>query len=154
MPSALLRDPRALAGKVVIDCNNRDVGDDRRPGEFRFDTPPPVPSHSQRLAADVPQARVVKAFNTVAQPVIEIDREQLARHRVSVFVCGDDPTARATVKSLAEELGFVGVDCGPLASAWLVDALADFIRYQIGPMRGGPFTTISLGRVSRPDAKG
>src|SRR5262245_62295714 len=28
LPSALLRNPRALAGKIVIDCKNRDCGDD------------------------------------------------------------------------------------------------------------------------------
>src|SRR4051794_38792560 len=45
-PSQLLREPRALAGKIVIDCNNSDA-DPRRPGEF---DPAPVPSYPEQLA--------------------------------------------------------------------------------------------------------
>jgi predicted dinucleotide-binding enzyme len=147
LPSRLLREPQALSGKILIDCNNRDVGDDRRPSEFRFDTPPPKPSLSERIAADVPQARIVKAFNTIPSPVIALEREKLAPHRVSVFLCSNDAEAKARVKELAEELGFVGVDSGPLTGAWLVDALADFLRFQIGPMGLGPLATLSLGLV-------
>jgi 8-hydroxy-5-deazaflavin:NADPH oxidoreductase len=148
-PSAVLREPRALAGKSVIDVNNRDVGDDSRPAEFRFDTAPPIPSLSQQLAADVPGARVVKAFNTIPMPVLELARlHQLAPHRVSVFLASDDHAAKAIVKDLVEELGFVGVDSGALANAWLLDGLADFLRLQIGHMGRGGFTTLSLNQVS------
>jgi predicted dinucleotide-binding enzyme len=133
-PSQLLRDPRVLSGKIVIDCNNRDVGDDSRPSEFQFKTPPPVPSLSEQLAADMPGARVVKAFNTIPQPVLAMEREKLAPQRVSVYMTSDDPAAKAVVKSLVEELGFVAIDSGPLEHAWLLDSLADFMRLQIGPM--------------------
>src|SRR5579871_3121558 len=44
-PSKLLRNPRSLAGKIVIDCNNSDI-----PTDFRF--APPIPSLAERLAAD------------------------------------------------------------------------------------------------------
>jgi predicted dinucleotide-binding enzyme len=144
LPSRLLRTPEALIGKVVIDCNNRDLGDDRRPADFCFDVPPPVPSFSERLAADAPGARVVKAFNTVSHRVIELGRETLAPQGVSVFLCSNDAAAKATIKELAEELGFVGVDSGGLERAWLVDAVADFIRFQIGAMGLGLLATISV----------
>lgn len=143
-PTSLLRTPQALAGKIVMDCNNRDLGDDRRPGEFRFDTPPPAISLTQRLAADVPSARIVKAFSTIPHPVIELDRETLAPHRVSVMLCADDGEAKAVVKGLVEELGFIGVDSGPLENAPLVDGVADFLRLQIGPMGLGLFATMSV----------
>lgn len=45
---------------------------------------------------------------------------------------------------LAEELGFIGVDCGGLGRAQLVEAVGDFIRFQIIGMGLGPFATISL----------
>ncbi|MGI8741696.1 MAG: hypothetical protein ACR2NN_03830 [Bryobacteraceae bacterium] len=62
LPSNLLREPHALSGKVLIDCSNSDV-----PSDFRFDVP--IPSLAERLAPDVPLARVVKAFNAVAAQV-------------------------------------------------------------------------------------
>jgi 8-hydroxy-5-deazaflavin:NADPH oxidoreductase len=146
-PSSALEDMRPLSGKIVIDCNNSailglDVPDpDNRQG-LHFTTP--VPSLAERLAADAPEARMVKAFNTMASQVIELGPDELARRRVSVFLCSDDTEAKAVVKGLAEELGFIGVDCGELERARLVEAVGDFIRFQIIGMGLGPFTTISV----------
>jgi predicted dinucleotide-binding enzyme len=149
-PSRLLRKPQLLAGKIVIDCNNSailgfDIPDpDHRPGvHFAM----PTPSLAERLAADAEGARVVKAFNTIPSKIIELEREKLAPHRVSVFLCSDDSQAKAAVSSLAEELGFVGVDSGELERAQLVEAVADFIRFQVLGMGLGPFATISVHLV-------
>lgn len=144
-PSALLRDPRALAGKVVIDCNNTDLDGDMQP----IGVDPRGPTLAEQLAADVPLARVVKAFSSVPHRVIELDRATLAPYRISVFMCGDDLAAKATVTALAEELGFVGVDCGPLKRSRIIDGATDFLRFQIGGMGLGPFATLSLNVVSR-----
>jgi len=143
-PSRVLREPRALAGKVVIDCNNSD-SDPSKPGEFY---PAPLPSFAEQLASDAPGARVVQAFNTVPHRIIELGRERLQSRRISVFLCADDPAAKATVKRLAEDLGFVGVDSGELRRARLVDGVVDFIRFQIAAMGRGPLTTISLDGLS------
>ena len=150
LPSALLRRPEALVGKVLIDCNNSET--------FGLDAPDPqgrpgihfpmlVPSHAERLAADAPRAHVIKAFNTLPAPVIELGRQALAAHRVSVFLCGDDARAKAVVKGLAEELGFIGVDSGELERAQNVEALADFVRLQILGLGRGVFTTLSLATL-------
>lgn len=82
LPSTLLRQPQVLSGKIVIDCNNSDV-----PSDFHFAAP--IPSLAERLAADVPAARVVKAFNTMAAQLIELGRDSLAPHRISVFLCSE-----------------------------------------------------------------
>jgi 8-hydroxy-5-deazaflavin:NADPH oxidoreductase len=153
LPSSVLKEPQALSGKIVIDCNNSailglDVPDpDNRPG-LHFTTP--IPSLAERLAADAPGARVVKAFNTMASQVIELDRDELARRRVSVFLCSDDAQAKSVVKGLAEELGFVGADCGGLERAQLVEAVGDFIRFQIIEMGLGPFATVSVNVATEP----
>ncbi len=149
-PSSVFKEPQALSGKILIDCNNSailglDVPDPGNRQGIYFSTP--VPSHAERLAADAPAARVVKAFNTMASQVIELDNDELARRRVSVFLCSDDAQAKSVVKGLAEELGFVGVDCGDLERAQLVESLGDFIRFQIIGMELGPFATISLNPV-------
>jgi predicted dinucleotide-binding enzyme len=134
-----------LSGKVLIDCNNRVIGKGRdRAGH-------PAASHAEMLAADVPGARVVKAFNTIAHRVIELSRAQLAPHRVSVFLCSDDSEAKGTVKTLAEELGFVGMDCGTLQDARLVETLFEFVSFQIGAMALGPFATVSVHVVAERD---
>jgi 8-hydroxy-5-deazaflavin:NADPH oxidoreductase len=152
-PSSALKDQQSLSGKIVIDCNNSailglDVPDpDNRPG-LHFTTP--APSIAERLAADAPGARVVKAFNTMASQVIELAPGELARRRVSVFLCSDDAQAKAAVKGLAEDLGFIGVDCGELERARLVEAVGDFIRFQIIGMGQGPFATISVNVAPAP----
>lgn len=137
LPSTLLRHPQVLSGKIVIDCNNSEV-----PSDFRFAAP--IPSLAERLATDVPEARVVKAFNTMAAQLIELGRDSLAQHRISVFLCSDSAEAKDVVSDLTEELGFAPVDSGELERARLVEAVADFIRFQIIGMDRGPFATISV----------
>ena len=72
--------------------------------------------------------------------------------RIAAFLCGDDLAAKATVKGLAEELGFVGIDCGPLERSRVVDGATDFLRFQIGGMGLGPFATLSLNIVAHGGA--
>jgi hypothetical protein len=152
-PSSALKQPQSLSGKIVIDCNNSailglDIPDpDNRPG-IHFT--PPIPSLAERLAADAPEARVVKAFNTMASQVIELGHDELSRRRVSVFLCSDDAQAKSVVKGLAEELGFIGVDCGELERARLVESVGDFIRFQIISLGLGPYTTISVNVAPAP----
>ena len=64
-----------------------------------------------------------------------------------MLLCADDLAAKATVKGLAEELGFVGIDCGPLKRSRVVDGATDFLRFQIGGMGLGPFAALSLNMV-------
>jgi predicted dinucleotide-binding enzyme len=146
-PSRVLKEPGTLSGKILIDCNNSailglDVPDPAGRAGVHFTTP--VPSLAEQIAANVPAAHVVKAFNTIPATVIQLGREKLAAHRVSVFLCGDDVQAKSTVNGLVEDLGFVGVDSGDLERAQMVEAVADFIRFQILDMRLGPFATISV----------
>jgi len=50
LPSAVLGRSDALAGKILIDCNNSEI-----PPDFRF--PPPIPSLAERIAVDAVGAR-------------------------------------------------------------------------------------------------
>ncbi|MBC8122059.1 MAG: NADPH-dependent F420 reductase [Gemmatimonadaceae bacterium] len=137
-PSAVLSSTAVLDGKVVIDCNNREI-----PEGYAFG-PLMEESLAEKLASQIPQARVVKAFNTFAQEVFELSPEPLKDHAVSVFLCSDDADAKQVVAGLAEQIGFVPTDCGPLRSARMVEALGDFIRFMIGGMKRGPYATISV----------
>jgi 8-hydroxy-5-deazaflavin:NADPH oxidoreductase len=146
MPSAVLTDLGAMAGKVVIDLNNWDI-----PPGFAFE--PITESLAEKLQADVPQVRVVKAFNTMAQEVFELSGTGLDLHDVSVFVAGNDRVARETTMRLAADIGFSPVDCGELRHARLIEGLGDFIRLLIGGMKRGPMATISTHTLPAPRAQ-
>lgn len=143
-PSEVLSSTEILANKVVIDCNNSPI-----PEGFAFT--PIEESIAEKLAADAPNAHVVKAFNTFAQEVFELSLEPLKQHQVSCFICSDNEQAKQTVMSLAEEIGFQAIDCGALRSARLVEGLGDFIRFMIGGMELGSYATISVHQL--PEAQ-
>lgn len=145
MPSSVLSSTDILSNKVVIDCNNREI-----PEGYAFE-PILGESLAEKLQADVPNAHVVKAFNTFAQEVFELSPEPLKQYHVSCFICSDNEQAKKTIMSLAQEIGFSPVDCGVLRSARMLEATGDFIRFMIGGMKLGSYATISVNVL--PEAK-
>lgn len=137
MPQELLSNTAVLNGKIIIDCNNQEI-----PAEFAY--PAIAESLAEKLAKLVPNAYVVKAFNTMAQEVFELAPEPLKHYQVSVFVAGDNEPARKIVMQLAQEIGFVPVDCGVLRNARLVEGLGDFIRLMSIGQQQGAYATISV----------
>ena len=113
---AALKEAGNLGGKVVIDATN----------PLKADLSGLAIGHStsagEQVAAWAPRARVVKAFNTIGAAHMADPR--FGTQRVSMFLCGDDAGAKATVAQLAGELGFDPVDCGPLTQARLLEPLA------------------------------
>jgi 8-hydroxy-5-deazaflavin:NADPH oxidoreductase len=62
---------------------------------------------------------VVKAFNNIyAEHLYKLGRPKGGPGRIALPVAGDDPTAKAVVLSLIDELGFDGVDAGGLDEFW------------------------------------
>ena len=107
-----------LAGKVVVDATNFGPG-------------------AAALAAQVPDARVVKAFNTVFAAIY--DSVAAAERPPSQVYCGDDAGAKEAVAQLIADAGFEPVDAGGLDMAADVEALARLvigIAYRQGR---GPF---------------
>jgi 8-hydroxy-5-deazaflavin:NADPH oxidoreductase len=144
MPSELLSNTEILNGKIIIDCNNQDI-----PEGFAY--PAIVESLAEKLASNVPNAHVVKAFNTMAQEVFELAPAPLKDYQVSVFVAGDDEEARKTVMQLAQEIGFAPVDSGILRNARLVEGLGDFIRMIMIGQQQGSYATISVNVLPAPE---
>lgn len=117
-----------VAGKPVIDVSNRmtfgAAGAD-------IDT---TSSNAEDLAALLPDAHVVKAFNTLfasnqADPIrdgVQLDG----------FVAADDQAAKATVIELVRSLGFNPIDVGPLVRARQLEALA-FLNIELNIVHGG-----------------
>jgi 8-hydroxy-5-deazaflavin:NADPH oxidoreductase len=106
-----------LRGKIVVDANN----------PLRMDAgpvwnPPPEGSLAQALAAALPGARVLKAFNTFGH---EFHADpQTAAGAVTVPIAGDDAEAKSDLAALARKAGFAPLDCGPLRNAALLENLA------------------------------
>jgi 8-hydroxy-5-deazaflavin:NADPH oxidoreductase len=151
LPSKLLKAPQALAGKILIDCSNSailglEAPDPQGRSGIHFQTQ--LPSRAERFAADLPDTRVVKAFNAIPATVIALGADKLRPQSVPVFLCADDEKAKSVVKQLAEDLGFVGMDSGTLENARLVEGAADFLRLQIVAMDLGALATLSVKILS------
>jgi hypothetical protein len=102
-------------GKIVIDATNP-IG----PG-FQLAVGHTT-SAAEQLAAHLPGASVVKAFNTTgAENMVD---PVYSGEPATMFICGDDADAKVTVTELAETLGFEVADVGGLDAARLIEPMA------------------------------
>lgn len=103
-----------LAGKIVIDVTNSFKQDYTLEHGM-------TSSAAETIAAKIPQAHVVKAFNTVAaatlhEPVVD-------GKATSVFIATDDLAAREIVTELVASIGFDPVNAGPLQTARFIEPM-------------------------------
>ena len=105
-----------LGGRVLIDCTNP-LKPDLSGIELGYST-----SAAEQIAAWAPSARVVKAFNTASTKVM--NDPSFGDQRATMFYCGDDAEAKATVRQLIADLDFEPADAGPLVSARYLEPLA------------------------------
>lgn len=106
-----------LAGKVVVDITN--------PIDFAtFDglTVPADSSAAAEIAAALPTARVVKAFNTNFGGTLASG--SIGSETTTVLVAGDDADAKALVGGIVAAAGLKTVDAGSLKRARELEALA------------------------------
>lgn len=107
---------RSVQGKVVVDTTN----------PLRSDYSGLVtdggPSAAERIAARLPGAHVVKAFNTVFASV-QADPSTHGQ-TLDALLAADDPDAKATVAAIARSIGLRPVDAGSLSGARELEALA------------------------------
>ena len=102
----------ALRGKIVIDATNPVTNDGTVIMEMGFNA-------SKTIAALIPGARIVKAFNTLTGPRIEAGPIVGSGKRV-VFMSGDDEGAKRKVEKIIEAMQFAPVDLGDLQMAGAV----------------------------------
>jgi 8-hydroxy-5-deazaflavin:NADPH oxidoreductase len=91
-----------LSGKVVLDLAN--------PLDFSAGFPPTLSvkdtdSLAEQIQRSFPEARVVKALNTVTAGVM-VDPGRVGDGDTTVFVASDDAQARAVAVALLEQLGW------------------------------------------------
>ncbi len=103
-----------LTGKILVDCTNP-IG----PDGLLVGT---TTSGAEQVAAHVPGARVVKAFNTTGSE--NMADPKYGDGALVMLLAGDDGDAKLTVGRLAAELGFDAVDLGPLTTARYLEPFA------------------------------
>jgi predicted dinucleotide-binding enzyme len=82
----------------------------------------PNESLLERLQAAYPQARFVKAFNSVGSDLMV--HPMLSGGPPTMFLCGDDSGAKATVADLLERFGWEAADMGEAKAARAIEPLA------------------------------
>ena len=122
----------AVTGKPVVDVTNRMSFGPNGPTIDNGD------SNADRLAAWLPNAHVIKAFNTLfashqADPIA--DGTQL-----DGFVAADDSAAKATILELVRSMGLNAVDVGPLCRAQQLEQLA-FLNIALNVAGNGAWTS-------------
>jgi 8-hydroxy-5-deazaflavin:NADPH oxidoreductase len=110
----------ALDGKIVIDATNPIAEAPPVNGVLRFFTGPNE-SLLERLQAIAPKARFVKAFSCVGNAYM-ID-PKLPGGPPTMFICGNDETARASVTAILDRFGWETADMGLAEAARAIEPL-------------------------------
>lgn len=106
-----------LAGKVLVDISNPISADYK---ELVIGHTTSAGEEIQKLA---PQAKVVKAFNTIFAQLLA--PESRPNKTLQVFVAGDDAAAKASVSELAKSVSFEAVDAGPLSNSRYLEPIGE-----------------------------
>lgn len=104
-----------LAGKVLVDVSN--------PLDFSEGFPPKLTvcnddSLAEQIQRAHPDAKVVKALNTMANPIMVAPRSLPGTH--DTFVCGNDEGAKAKVAEILQSFGWTAdeiIDLGDITVA-------------------------------------
>src|SRR6266496_574110 len=92
-----------LKGKPIIDATNPIADAPPVNGVLSFFTGPDE-SLMERLQSEFPDSRFVKAFNSVGSGLMVNPR--LEGGRPTMFICGNDETAKKTVSTILDQFGW------------------------------------------------
>lgn len=121
-----------FVGKTVIDATNP------LNAEFTGLATDADTSGAEEIAKLAPEAKVVKAFNTVfASNVVAGDKNG---EPLDLLVAADDVDAKAAVVAFGEKAGFRVIDTGALSQARTMEALA-WLHMQLQFTRGTNFAS-------------
>ena len=117
-----LRDAGAanLAGKPVIDATNPIANSPPTNGVLKFFTNLAEPL-MERLQREFPDARFVKAFNSVGNA--RMDNPQFTGGKPSMFICGNDDAATRIVRGILDQFGWETADMGKVEAARAIEPL-------------------------------
>ena len=116
-----LADAENLRGKVVLDATN--PSDDAAPvnGVLKFFTDINE-SLMERLQAEFPDAKFVKAFSSVGAAYM-VD-PKFKGGKPTMFICGNDEPAKQVVTKILDQFGWETADMGKAEGARAIEPLA------------------------------
>jgi predicted dinucleotide-binding enzyme len=112
--------PFSLAGKTVIDATNPIADAPPDNGVLRFFTTHDE-SLMERLQREFPEARLIKAFNSVGHAFMV--NPSFKGGKPTMFICGDDEAARKTVTTILDQFGWETADMGGAEAARAIEPL-------------------------------
>jgi 8-hydroxy-5-deazaflavin:NADPH oxidoreductase len=112
--------PEVLAGKTVLDTTNPISEAPPVNGVLSFFTGP-NDSLMERLQQLAPQARFVKAFSSVGNGLMV--NPDFAGTRPTMFICGNDASAKAQAGRILEQFGWDTEDVGLVEAARAIEPL-------------------------------
>ncbi|MEO8202145.1 MAG: NAD(P)-binding domain-containing protein [Gemmatimonadota bacterium] len=110
-----------LRGKVIIDTTNPLSDAPPVDGVIQVFTGPNT-SLMEILQSAFPTVRLVKAFNSVGSD--RMVNPHYAAGRPTMFLCGNDASARAQVSEILETFGWEPLDLGTAVAARAIEPLA------------------------------
>lgn len=110
-----------LSGKILVDATNT-LQADYSP--LRFEK---ANSGAEEIARLHPEARVVKAFNSVSGYTLGTSQLHFGDATVTGFYCGDDKDAKQIVSTLVKDAGLASLDAGPLRNAYYLESLGQLL---------------------------
>ncbi len=109
-----------LKGKPIIDATNPIADAPPVNGVLSFFTGPDE-SLMERLQSEFPDSRFVKAFNSVGSGLMVNPR--LEGGRPTMFICGNDETAKKTVSTILDQFGWEVAEMGKVEAARAIEPL-------------------------------
>jgi predicted dinucleotide-binding enzyme len=109
-----------FTGKTVIDANNPLADEAPVNGILKYTTGPNE-SLGEQIQAQLPQANVVKAFNSVGRLLMV--NPKFEQGTPTMFICGNSDQAKAQVAEIINQFGWEPYDCGSIVSSRALEPL-------------------------------
>ncbi len=112
-----IREAGGFAGKILVDISNPITPD------YKALTVGHTTSAAEEIQKLAPQAKVVKAYNTVFAELLPADARK--GRTVQVFVAGDDEAAKKVVSDIVTKGDFEAVESGALSNARYLEPVGE-----------------------------
>jgi predicted dinucleotide-binding enzyme len=109
-----------FAGKPVIDATNPIADAPPQNGVLRFFTNLDL-SLLEQLQSAFPDAHLVKAFNSVGNAAMI--NPEFPGGKPTMFICGNDDSAKTTVRGICDQFGWEVADMGKAEAARAIEPL-------------------------------
>jgi predicted dinucleotide-binding enzyme len=115
-----LAGPLNFTGKIVVDTTNPLADSAPVGGVLRYSTGPNE-SLGEKIQALLPQAYVVKAFNSVGNTLMV--NPHFDQGVPTMFLCGDNNSAKSQVAEIIRQFGWEPFDCGGIIASRAIEPL-------------------------------